>query len=271
MKPNIYPGMSRAEYAKIDAINISRLCEGATMMHLKYLLDHLKYQSSDALDIGIAAHLAVFEPSAFEKKVLKIPDCDRRTKAGKEAYEAFKALAAGDEVLLKHDHYETVVGMRDALRRNECVREMLESKGSGEMAVVWRDTETGVFCKGIVDRYCDYHGWPMIPDLKTCADASPRAFAKTILNFKYHIKAAWYLDGLSAIAPCDRRFCWIACEKDAPYAVAVYEPDSETLGEGRRIYRRLLNEFAESKKTNTWQGYPEGIQPITLPKFGFGD
>lgn len=272
IKTGVFPGTSRAKYDAIDAMNISTLLHGLkSMAHLKWFLDHRQGQSSEDLDIGIATHLAVFEPAEFEKRVCTAPDCGRRSKADKLAWANFEAQLKPGEVALSAENREKVIAMRDSLRRNHHVREILEAQGVGEMTAVWTDEETGLLCKGMVDRFCQWQGFALIPDLKTCQDASKDAFEKTVARHHYAVKAAWYLDGMNALATASRRFCWIAIEKTPPYECALYEPDGMTLLEGRKVYRRLLNEYAACRKSGQWPGYTGvgGFEPLRLPRWAF--
>ena len=269
-KTGIFRGIQRAEYETIDAMNISTLINGVkSMAHLKQYMSERR-EMTDALRIGIAVHIAVFEPSKTDSMFFVAPKRARRSNEDKAWWAEFEAKAQAESgIVLSEDEAATVFKMRDSLRACKPVREILDAQGVGEMAVVWKDEETGILCKGLVDRFCDWMGWPLIPDLKTCQDASKDAFAKDVAKFHYGTKASWYVDGLNSIHKCERRFVWIAIEKSLPHAVAMYEPDFQTMEEGRKVYRRLLNQYAEAKKTGIFPSYPEGIEPITLPKWAF--
>lgn len=268
----VHPGTSRAKYDAIDAMNVSTLLHGLkSMAHLKYRLDHIVTETSEDLDIGTATHLAVFEPAEFEKRVILAPDCGRRSNADKQRWAEFEAMLKPSEVALSVANKQKVVAMRDALHRNEHVHEILQAKGSGEMTAVWQDAETGILCKGLVDRFCEWQGWPLVPDLKTCPDARKEEFSRSVARHSYHVRAAWYLDGLNSIAPADRRFCWIAVEKEPPHVCALFEPDGATVAEGRKVYRRLLDAYAHCKAKDEWPGYTGigGLEPLRLPKWAF--
>jgi exodeoxyribonuclease VIII len=161
--------------------------------------------------------------------------------------------------------------MRDAIRANAAARELLECPGKGEMSFFWRDAETGIWCKGRVDRFCEWMGFSVILDLKTTTDASPGDFKWQVARQHYHVKAAWYLDGLNAVQKAQRRFIWLAVEKDPPYLCALYEPPDEpgafsrpdiSLQRGRSLYRSLLERYASCEKSGVWPGYSEGVEPL---------
>lgn len=264
IKTGIFPGMCRSDYLKIKAANISMLIEGArSMQHLKYSIDHPSYEKTDALEFGIAVHMAVFEPSEFPKKVKCGPDARRNSNEWKD----FVKSCGKYDTLLKPDDYSRCLCVRDALRKHSIVAEILDSKGVGEMAVVWKDEKTGLYCKGLVDRFCDWKGWPLIPDLKTGRDASPKGFQRAVIDFHYHTKFAWYRDALNAVAKASRRYLWIAVESDPPHAIGIYEPDDELMSEGRKQYRKILDGYAHGLKTGEWPGYSPGVEPLTLPRW----
>ena len=267
MQNDIFPGISRADYLAIDALNISMLIEGErSMAHLKYALDHAK-ETTDAMERGTAMHLAVLEPSEFEKRVTYFPhpDCKAKVRNGGE-WDKFKA-DRNEDLILKRSDYDAVIGMRDALRTHPRVKEILEASGTGEMGVVWKDEETGIWCKGLVDRFCKCWGYTLVPDLKSCQDARPREFAKTVYDRNYHTKGMFYLDGLNAVAPMDRRFMWIAVESAPPHGIMVYDMSESMAQTGRKNYRRLLNEYKSCKESGVWPGYQIGEESLDLPKW----
>ncbi len=267
-----FPGMTRREYLSIDAVNISTLLEGRkTMAHLRYAMDHYK-ESTDAMRIGIALHIAVFEPSEFDKRVIYFPhpSCEAKVRRGKE-WEKFEEAHRHKTILLA-DQLADVIAMRDCLLKFDPLKKLLASKGTGEMALVWKDEETGLLCKGMIDRDCQWNGWETIIDLKSCEDADKKSFARTIGNYGYHARAAWYLDGMNAIKPKDRRFFFILVEKSAPHLCNWFDAHDENdalVNEGRKLYRRILNQYAQAVKTREWAGYPITDSPemISLNKW----
>lgn len=275
MKPGIYPNLTRKEYDAIDAINISTLVKAKrgntprdiSMAHLKHAIDHPP-QKTDALRVGIAAHLGVYETQRFHDECVIAPDVNKRTKAGKAELSEFEAVNA-DKLILSRAEYEHCREIYAAVHRHETARALLEGTQYKELAIVWRDANTGQLCKGMIDGFGLHDGVGVVSDLKTCQDASDTGFAKAIANFDYHIKAAWYLDGLNAIAPAPRRFAWIAAEKSDPYGVKTSWLDEEAYHTGRWWWNELLMQYAECLKTGVWPGYDEGISDIYLPGWCF--
>jgi hypothetical protein len=100
-------------------------------------------------------------------------------------------------------------------------------------------------------------------DLKTCYSAQPKEFQKAILNYQYHVSAAFYLDGFQTVQPV-KHFSWIAVEKTAPHCFGFYAADQELLNAGRAEYQRALEIYAECEKTGNWPGYEQKFINISL-------
>lgn len=257
----LYPGIARAEYEAIRAVNGSTLVHfERSAMHAREVMLHPP-RPTEAMELGTAIHCAVLEPSRFAAEYVAAPKVDRRTKDGKKEWADFETAHAG-KTIISEDDFRTVTKMRDAAWSHPVAKLMLSGIGHNEVGVVWREPETGEVCKGLIDRVSNFDGWTWVLDVKSTLDASARAFSRQIKNLHYTPKASFYLDGCNRVAPRDRRFAWIAIEKTAPYAVAIYEPDGEAIDEGRSRYMRWLRNYVEARETNLWPGYPETVQGL---------
>jgi exodeoxyribonuclease VIII len=256
--------MPRAQYDAIEAINISKLIHGVkSMAHLKQHLEEYSHATSDALRFGQLVHLVVFEPHLVEERVISAPECNRRGKDNKVLWDAFDAECERcGKIGATVEELNAARAMRAAVMRDREARRMIEFHGHSELAVVWRDAETGLLCKGRIDRLCKYEGWPVILDLKTTDDARVDQFYRAVRRYQYHVHASWYSSALNTISPLDpmdRRFIWLAVEKNAPHALQLHEAPPEALAEGAAEWRKALTEYAEAKKTNNWPSYPSGV------------
>jgi hypothetical protein len=260
-KVGLYPGLDRASYESIHAANGSTLCKfELSAAHAREAMIHPP-QPTAAMDFGTALHCAVLEPIRFSKEYIAAPKVDRRTKEGKATWAAFEADNA-DKSVMDADDFLTVQRMRESAWAHPIAKQLLSGQGHNEVGAVWINEETGITCKGLMDRITGFDGWTWITDVKSCVDASRRGFARACRNLHYGAKAAFYLDGCNALDPRDRRFCWIAIEKEAPYAVAVYEADATALAAGRSKYMRWLRLYQEAMETNVWPGYEPVIHPL---------
>ena len=111
----------------------------------------------------------------------------------------------------------------------------------------------------------DYRTDSYIVDLKTCYDARPEQFCKSALAYQYQVQAALYVDVAEAIDGKKRDFYWVAVEKDAPYAVAVYKASDEMLEHGRQQYRKAIDLYKECAALDLWPAYSQQVQTLELP------
>lgn len=218
-------------------------------------------EPTPALELGTAVHCAILEPEEFSKRYKVAPDVDRRTKAGKELYEAFLA-ELGDAKAISEKDFRRCQMMAESMHRHDAA-EIIFAGGKAEVSIFWEDEETGVLCKIRPDWLM--HRSTSIFDLKTTEDASPRSFERSIMNYGYFRQAAFYLDGARAAGLEVDAFLFGAIEKSAPFASAIYYAEGTMIEAGRAEYRRHLRTYAECLERDRWPGYPSEIVPIGLP------
>ena len=215
--------------------------------------------ADDALIIGQATHTLTLEPEKFTSEFAVMPQgLDRRTKEGK----ALAAeLEASGKTILTNSQYELCSGIALSVRANTVALEYL----TGGFAEVSFTAEIeGVQVRGRAD-YLKTSGG--LVDLKTTKSASPKAFAKSIAEYRYHVQAALYTDLAEANGLFIPDFTFIAVEKTYPYAVAIYQLDAQALERGRELYRRDLAIYKHCLEMDDWPGYPEEVQVLSLPSW----
>jgi len=261
LKPGIYKTLSNENYHDDCAVGSStlKIIASKTPAHA---INRSK-SATPAMDFGAAFHIAVLEPEKLEASVVRGPD-DRRGNKWKDAQ---AEAAAAKALLMVADEYDELLRARDAIAKNHDIAELLKGKTTREESVFWQDRETGVKCKARPDLI--NHDKNLMVDLKTTLDASARMFAKSVLAYGYHIQEAMYRDGYINYDYHFEDFIFIAVEKSAPYASAVYALDTNAKLEGYNMYRAALKTYAECKRDNIWRGYPSGITPLALPAYGF--
>jgi hypothetical protein len=111
----------------------------------------------------------------------------------------------------------------------------------------------------------DYRTDSYIVDLKTCVDGRPDPFVRSVVNYGYQVQAALYVDVAEAIDGKKRDFYWVAVEKDAPYAVAVYKASEEMLEHGRRLYQGAIKLYKDCAGVDMWPAYSELPLILNLP------
>jgi hypothetical protein len=263
MPTRAIPGISFDAYRAIDAISSHGL------MLVEQSPAHFRQsqlaprESSPAQALGTLVHLLTLEPEREAHEVAVAPELDRRTKAGKEAYDAFHVESQG-KLIVTADDLARARAIREAVMAQPFARALL-ADGQAETTLLWRDQETGVDCKARPDWLCAGH--QVVLDVKTARDASADAFARAAGSYAYHLQAALYLDALGQCGLGERTFVFLVVETEPPYAVALYQLDEAALHAGRIRYRRALAHYAECLASGLWPGYPTEIQPLSLPKW----
>lgn len=273
VKPGVYDGISNAEYHGGPGISKSGLdLLARSPMHLKWAMGTANGNPPTAAQkIGTAAHALILEPEVFTQEYAVAPQVDRRTKAGKEAWASFQAENEGRE-LLTQDEWDQLHAMRDAVMAHPVASKLLTgAPGKAEQSVYWQDQVTGELCR------CRPDFWRqdgILVDLKSTDDAGLESFSKSLANWRYHVQHPFYLDGcchaieqagLDLVKP--NHFLFLVVEKRAPYGVAVYQLDQESIDLGREQYRRDLDLYHQCRQTDEWPGYGNRIQQIGVPQW----
>jgi len=261
--------MDNAEYHAHPAISKSHLdlIARSPLHYWARFIDPKRIipEPTQAMRLGSALHTHVLELDKWDHEYAVAPDgIDRRLKAGKEAWAAFEADAAGKTVLSR-DEADHVMHMGRAILSHPAAAMLLNLPGEAETTHMWMDEPSGLQCKCRPD-WLTNDGC-LIVDLKTTTeDASPQGFRKSIANFRYHTQAAWYLQGVEyATGTRPDQFIFVVVEKKPPHAVAVYAADQEMIEIGGQHARRDLMRLAECHKDGRWPGYSDEIEMIGLP------
>lgn len=262
LAPGVWQGISNADYhgdrSAVSSSGLKHLLQSPAHFVAAMSSAHAE---TDAMRFGTALHAALLEPDIFAGTYRVMPVMDKRTAAGKQAAEEFLARHQNHE-LISQDWQDDIQAMVAAAKRHGAVVNMLAS-GAAEETYVWSDPETGVLLK------CrpDWENPDAIWDVKSCADGSPRGFAKACANYHYPLSAALYIEGVFRCTGETLPFRFIAMEKGAARAVAVYEGTASFLKLGRKQMRHAINLLAKCKESGVWPGYQTGgeIETIELP------
>lgn len=260
--------MENADYHRHSAVSKSHLDQIAkSPLHYwaRYLdPNRVTPEPTPAMAIGSAVHTHVLELDQWDARYVTAPEgINRRTNAGKAEWEAFEVASTGRTVLAKADA-ELVMRMGHSVFAHPAAAMLLAMPGKAETTHMWTDQATGLRCKCRPDWLTD--DGSLIVDLKTTEDASPMGFRKSIANWRYHVQASWYLDGLEhATGKRPDQFIFICVEKKPPFACAVYAADVEMIQIGAEAAARDLDVLATCKVANAWPGYSDQVEMISLP------
>ena len=257
---------SNAEYHSGDGLSKSDL----DLIHTcpekyRYKKDNPEEEKTPALIFGSMVHKLILETEDFDAEFITAPECDRRTKAGKELYAEFEAARGNRQVITQAD-YEKAVEMRNAVMANSKAAALLTG-GITETSYYWTDKRTGILCKCRPDKVNEGY----LIDLKTTEDASPEGFAKSLNIYRYHVQAAWYLRGYEAATGVKPEgFVFIAVEKKPPYSTAVYICNDIAVDIGTREADSDLDVFVSCQSSGNWYGYggeKNEVMSIDLPQW----
>lgn len=259
--------MTQAEYRAHSAISKSDLFKiTKSPMHFKYALDHPEEQTP-ALVFGSACHKYILEKEDFGKEFAVVPNIDRRTKAGKEAYAKFVEESEGKSVISQED-MDKITEMAESIKSNSVASRLLQ--GEHERSFFWIDEDTGVECKCRPDCITRVGEQFVLVDLKTTMNAETEAFKKNAISLGYDLQCALYSEGIEKNIGVKPAFVFVAIEKTPPYAVNVLQADEFMMQEGKELFHGLLEIYKECKDTDDWYGYmgkEQGIQNLGLPNW----
>lgn len=258
--PAIYANVPFSAYLKHPVISRSALMDmlDSTPAHYRYNRDHPDHTPTEAMVWGSAVHCKLQEPAEFSKRYRPGP---RSPQKGKESQPAgFNTItwanaqreADADGVVLYSESWD-VDGMAAAVLNDRDASRVLGGRAMVEATLIWNDPKTGLLCKARPDSL-RLNG-RIFSDIKTCASANPREFARSAEDNGYLEQAAHYRMGLRVLTGTDFDPFIIAVEKGGSHAVAVYEITDTELSEGERRVEYALGLIAKCERTGQWPGY----------------
>ncbi|MEO2046452.1 MAG: PD-(D/E)XK nuclease-like domain-containing protein [Pirellulales bacterium] len=271
-EPGIYYDIDFEDYLAWDAVSNSRMnLARRSLMHYQA---GWKKKPTAAMRRGSLVHCGSLEPLEFQNKYVVLPQYElspqnvtlggKRTTSKVTTYykgmvEQFTEASQGKEIV-SQDWFDSTLGLIKALKNHELAGEWLCNDDPAEVSFIWQDQETGLYCKGRIDKWQNKQ--QRFIDLKTCAD--PIAFGKSIAIYGYHRQAAFYQEGIAQLAGGElHEPCIVAVETEDPWGIRAAPISEEWLMIGRQEVRSTLTAIAEANEDGTWPGYdsPESWLP----------
>lgn len=244
--------MTEKEYRQHPAISRSEL------WHIRESPQKFKYykenppEPTPALLFGQVFHKMLLEPETFNDEFVVAPETNRRTKKGKQMWEAFVADHE-NQTIIPVEMYAQSKEMCESVKRETLAVKLLN--GAAEVPFFWTDEMTGEECKCRVDVLNTEYSQPIIVDVKTTADASTEAFIRSAINYGYDLQSAMYSDGVEKNIGKKPLFVFIAVEKEPPYAVNILQADELLLRRGYDLFREYIGIYHDCKMTGNFYGY----------------
>jgi hypothetical protein len=283
----VHPNTPMELYQRWEAASNSRLSQLLrSPAHLHAYLNEPP-EDATALRIGRAVHTAILEPDLFTSQFVVATTCGATVKKTGQPctndgkyYHLREGWVCGvhakgldgpyDEsrIALSPSDYATCVGARDSVHVGyRAAARLLGGDGSVELSAVWSHGD--VRCKGRFDRHSPSIAGGAIVDLKSTTNASRREFERSIFSYGYFRQGAFYLRGAQAVGIPAEHFVIIAVEKTPPYAVGVYRLTEGAIDAGEQQLAPLLRRYAECMSTGIYPGYPDRVEDIALPDWGW--
>lgn len=225
--------------------------------HYQAYLSGAARKETPAKFLGSAIHAKLLEPHLYDAEYVVAPSVDKRTKEWKEF-----EIANANKKILTPDQMAVVEGIAFSVAQHTSASTLLRA-GLVEHSIIWKDEETGIWCKIRPDCLCVDFDTGICLDVKSTEDASPAAFPRSAVNYDYDLSAAMYLEGLRQVFKRDFDFVFLAVEKDAPFGCALYGAPDEMLQRGERRFRQALRTLKACNDTNAFPCYqPHGDYAI---------
>ena len=264
--PGIHRGVRHEDYHRWSAIGHSDLSRfSVSAKAARWSMTHPP-EESKAMTLGSAVH-AMIQPGEFERRFVREPKIDGRTKEGKAAKAAFAHEHSGKETLTP-EVYGHAIEIQAALWDHPVASSILRSKGPKELSLTW--DESGHLCKGRIDLFCAWDGWSNVVDLKTTRfEPTRRNLERQIDQYSIHSQLAWYRRGLAAHDGRPRRPIVIFAQSGPPYDVVVKVLDEAALEQGLRNCQAWLKMYLKAHETGVWPGCSNTLQDISIPVWAF--
>lgn len=209
-----------------------------------HLLHSQPYKETEDMMLGTATHARALEPQSFASTYAVAPEYNGTTKAGKAIKAEFEEKQKEGKIILRSHHSEMIEGMQASLEANPLAMSYLE----GEVELSHYTEYMGIKVKVRPDVIAP----SFINDLKTCRDASPRAFRSEIYSRKYHVQAAFYCTVLGYTMD---QFKFTAMQKTYPYDVIVYTLSEQMQEEGYNLMVDGVGKWKHYLDTGEALGY----------------
>ena len=253
--------ISNVEYQNDRAISRSALWKFRELPQ-KYWWEYLsgkhkKVIDNDALRIGELIHTIILEPHLYDERFLAVPPAKKNTKVGK-AQHALNVTNAAGRHMISAAEYMMARDMQTSFNQNAFASKIIEG-AQFEKSLFWRNPETGIMCKARPDIL----NYGIVADLKSCADASPRAFQRSAAKYGYFLQAGMIFEAMQTLGFPLKAFIFICIEKTLPYSIGIYTLECSALEKAIEQYRTLMSKMKLCLDTNYWPDY--GVNTLLMP------
>lgn len=256
------------DYHSIPALSnssLSVLKRSPAEFYARFVADPptMTQEETDAMRLGSAVHMLALEPERFASEY-RIeagpinPSTDKPYGRDSKKFEAWLEEAKNFDkrkILLK-DEFTESLAIAKAFQSHPTIAAIMasraekffESEQVGKFA--WEGAPDWFGFKAKLDFVMPDEG--LIVDLKTTHEPSMWEWSWTAGAHGYHRQAALYLDIMEAKHEKPFKFIFGVVRSKEPFEAHCYEPDEESIEDGRREYRQLAIEWYNRKASGDW-------------------
>lgn len=212
--------------------------------------------------LGRLAHTLILEPHKLDSHYIASKYAEYRTNEAKAWRDSQQEK--GLTIYTENDLATAKACAKSAINNGNFadLLERLDTSVEGETE--WIDEDSGLACHGRYDLVADGEIW----DVKLTKAIEPESFFKEVIKYQYHVKMAWYMDGLNAQGYCVDTAGLMAIRNTAPHISVGYCLPASLLEEGRRVYKQLLKKLAECIEMDYWPGIKDdGFMVLPVPNW----
>ncbi len=233
--------------------------------------DRPEEDSTPTLDFGRAVHTLLLSEDGFRDDYVTRPESYPDDKTGE-----FKPWSGNSKVckewladrkkegktVLLASQVKDIQGMAERLSRDQTAVDLL--RGRVERSIIIKD-KTGVYVKSRPD---SIPADAIIADLKTCADASPIAVQRSIINYGYLQQMALAITAMETVGAVKvSESVLLFVENSYPYAYNIKPLDNGDVYTAMRQNRRAIDTFAECLRNGDFPTYADNMLTWSAPKW----
>lgn len=219
-------------------------------------------EGSKARAFGTALHMLVLEgPAKFHAHYIAKPEGMSFSK--KDGIEwRNREREHGNRIILDAEDATMIINIAQAVANDPDARRTL-LQTEREVTLFAEDQATGLRIKSRPDAL----GIHMAVNIKTTADANPRAWKRQAVALGYHVSQAMTARVMDALGMDAKPYVFLVAEKARNPIIELYELDDNLALLGEQIVDRSLRRWAKCMESGTWPKYHNGVWRIGADKW----
>ena len=245
--------------SSVAKLLVNRSPAHAWVAHPRLNPDYVADNGKSYTNVGSAVHAAALDGDWSRIEFVDAPDF--RTKAAREMRDS--AISEHRYPLLEkqRQQIEDMVATLIPALAQDTILTVAGKARLTESVFAWQ--ENGAWIRTRPDLVQS----DMITDVKTTGLAATDDGWGRKQIWEYAMQAGLYRRGYAKVLGDGEKPRWrfVVQEQDAPYAVAMFEFDSEALDYCDRLAERAVQIWSECISNNEWPSYPTGVHVAEMP------